>query len=117
MTTIRQIHAPAFTLAIALLALCPIAAEEVGVTVAGIVTVNGQPLADGMIIFYLDDNEFVGTKVKGGTFRVTRVPAGEWRVTIRSDEVPAKYASEDTSGLRVAVKQGMNTLDFDLKKK
>jgi hypothetical protein len=117
LATLRQIQASAFTLTIALLAASPGAADEAAVAVDGTVTVNGQPLADGIIIFHLDDNEFVGTKVKDGRYRVTRVPAGEWRVTLRSDKTPERFASEDTSGLRVAVKPGKNTLDFDLKKR
>jgi hypothetical protein len=96
---------------IALLAICPVAADEVAVTV------NGKPLADGTIVFTLDDDEFVGTRIKGGSYKVTRVPAGRWRVTIRSNEVPAKYGSEDTSAFKVAVQPGLNVMDFDVKKK
>jgi hypothetical protein len=101
---------------IASFAACPVAADEAAVTIVGTVTVNGKALADGSSIFHLDDHEFVGSKIRGGNYKVTRVPSGKWRVAIRSDEVPAKLGSEETSGFTVEVKPGMNTIDFDLKK-
>ena len=70
-----------------------VAADEAAVTIAGVVTVNDKPLADGVIIFYLKNDEFVGTKIKGGNYKVTRVPPGEWRVTMRSDEAPREERS------------------------
>ena len=110
----RQSQVTMFALALALLATRPLAADEVALTVAGTVTVHGQTVADGQIIFYLDDDEFVGTRIKNGAYKVTRVPAGKWRVTIRGDGVPAKFTLQETSGLRVVVEPGRNTMDFVL---
>src|SRR5262249_28733422 len=103
MATLRQIQVSALSLAIALVAAWPSAADEAAITIAGHVAVNGKPLADGMIIFYLDADEFVGSKVKGGNYKVTRVPAGTWRVSFQGDEVASMFASEDSSPLIVEV--------------
>jgi hypothetical protein len=112
----KRVYAPALTLAVALGAIGLVAADEMPVIVSGAVTVNGKPLASAGIVFHLDDGEFVGCRISGGRYKLTRVPAGQWRVSITSDavDIPAKYGSEHTA-LRAAVQQGMNTLDFDLK--
>jgi hypothetical protein len=116
MITLRQIRASAFTLAIALLALHPVAADEMAPKIAGTVTVDGRPLTDGTITFHLDDDEFVGTKIKDGAYRLTRVPAGGWRITVRGDGVPAKYTLEDTSPLRFTIGPGRTTMDVEIVK-
>src|SRR3954452_14337491 len=84
--------------------------------VRGNVAFEGKPLAAGRIVFYFDD-EFVGAKIKNGAYKIRQVPAGTWSVAIESEDVPAKYRGEETSGLRVQVK-GMvsNRIDFDLRK-
>jgi len=93
----------------------PAADEELG-TVTGAVTYKGKPLADGTITFHLKGDQFVGSKIKDGKYLVDRVPAGTVKVTIESKKfrLPAKYASEDTSGLTVEVKKGKGMADFDL---
>src|SRR5262245_52936186 len=103
-----------FALAIALLAARPVPAGEELPSAVGIFRLDGRPLAAGKIYFYLDDGEFVGSKIKDGRYKVTRIPAGEWRVAIEGAGVPARFASEETSGLRVTVKEGSNTFDIDL---
>jgi hypothetical protein len=105
----------ALALALALSVVRPLSAEEPAPSISGTITLQGRPLDGGKIVFYLDDDEFVGGKVKGGAYKLTRVPAGAWRVSIDAMGVPAKYASEKTTGLRVEVRAGTNTLDFDLK--
>src|SRR4051812_10737430 len=86
------------------------------VTVSGAVTVDGQRLADGEILFYRAGGEFVGAKIRGGAFRLTRVPPGEYRVAIRGEPVSRKYATDETSPLTASIKTGVNVFDFDLKK-
>jgi hypothetical protein len=103
-----------FALVIGVLAVHPLAADEVGTTAAGSITINGQPLPLGKITFYLDDDQFVGSKIKNGSYKVTRIPAGEWRVAIEGGGAPASFGSEETTPLRVVVKQGPNTVNFDL---
>ena len=91
-----------------------VAAEEVA-SVKGVVTIDGKPLADRRIIFHLGDGQFVGAKTKAdGAFRVDRVPAGTYTVTVEGPGLTARYASEEKSVLRVAVKKGNNELNFDL---
>ncbi|QDV39309.1 hypothetical protein [Tautonia plasticadhaerens] len=82
--------------------------------VAGIVTFGGEPLATGRVIFHLDDGEFVGSKVRDGKYSVSRVPAGQWRITIEGESIPPRYSSEDRSGLVAAIREGSNTIDLDL---
>jgi hypothetical protein len=83
--------------------------------VSGIVTYKGKPLAAGKIVFHLKDGEFVGTKVKeDGTYRLSRVPEGTWKITVEGKRIPAKYASEDTSGLTFEVKKGSQKFNIEL---
>jgi hypothetical protein len=89
-------------------------------SVKGTITVDGQPLPSGRILFHLGDGQFVGAKIKkDGTFKMERVPAGKYKVTVEAavgDKIvlPARYAAEDKSELQVEVKKGDNTLDFKL---
>jgi hypothetical protein len=92
------------------------AGDEKLATLGGKVIYNGQPLTDGTITFHLKDDQFVGTKIKDGRYRVDRVPFGAARVTIDSNEVriPARFASPDTSGLSVEIKQRKVPVNFML---
>ncbi len=83
--------------------------------VSGMVTLKGKPLAAGRVIFHLDNDQFVGAKVKDGSFTVDRVPAGTRKVTVEGEGVPGVYASEDKSGLQVELKEGKFTFDIELK--
>jgi hypothetical protein len=90
-------------------------ADEETPLVSGHVTLAGKPLASGKIVFYLDDDEFVGTRIKDGSYKIKRVPAGHWRVVIESKEVPRKYQEPETTNLQVEIKGGFrNTIDFSL---
>jgi hypothetical protein len=91
---------------------CPVLAADGKVT--GKVFVAGKPLASGRIIFYQDNGQFVGSKVKNGDYAIDRVPVGTRKVTVEGDGVPAKYAAEDTSGLVVELKEGTNSYDISL---
>jgi hypothetical protein len=92
------------------------AADEELATVGGKVIYNGKPLADSVITFHLKDDQFVGGKIKDGTFRVDRVPVGRAKVTIASKKValPVKFADPETSGLSVEIKKGKNPVNFML---
>jgi len=92
------------------------AADEELATVGGRVTYQGKPLTDGKITFHLQDDQFVGARIKNGKFRVDRVPAGVVKVTIESKKVrlPAKFASPETSGLSVEIKKGKVPVNFML---
>jgi hypothetical protein len=92
------------------------AAGEELATVGGKAIFNGQPLTDSVITFHLDDGQFVGGKIKDGRFLVNRVPPGTVKVTIESKTValPAKFASPETSGLKVEVKGTRVSVNFML---
>ena len=83
--------------------------------VRGKITVNGKPLAAGRIFFFIDEDQFVGAKVKDGVYQVDRVPVGTHVVAVEFKGVPARYS--DKSELWVEVKQGKNDVDFDLRSK
>jgi hypothetical protein len=106
----------ALSLSLSLFATRSASADETDAPVKGVVHVEGKPVVAGKIIFYVDDDEFVGAKIKDGKYKITRVPAGNWRVAIESKEVPEKFWDEETSGLQVRIKARVsNTIDFDLK--
>jgi len=87
-------------------------------SISGTITLDGQPLPGGRIIFYVGDDQFVGAKVKAdGTYKVDRIPVGTHKVAVEHKTVPARFTSEDLSGLRVEVKGGMTVLNLDLKSK
>jgi hypothetical protein len=115
MTILKRIHTLALALAVALNAIGLVAADEMPLIVSGVVTVNAKPLASGAIVFHLDGGEFVGCRITDGSYKLTRVPTGQWRVSFTSEAVviPSKYGSN--TALVAAVQQGMNTINFDLK--
>ncbi|NLX95633.1 MAG: hypothetical protein GXY83_05605 [Rhodopirellula sp.] len=104
--------------------------------VTGTVTLNGQPLSAGEIIFFKEIG-VPAAKAKlepSGAFRLdTGIPVGDYRVAIQppaeappttesaanADATPAalppKYLSETTSELTATVKEGANTFAFELK--
>jgi hypothetical protein len=81
----------------------------------GKIRVGGKPLSSGKVTFYLDNGQFVGSKIKDGEYTVDRLPVGTHRVTVEGEGVPLKYTLEDKSGLTVEVTEGAVTMDFDLK--
>jgi hypothetical protein len=93
------------------------AADEDLSTIEGKVTFNGKPLADGAITFHLQDDQFVGAKIKDGAFRVDRVPVGTVKVTFSSKKfrLPAKYGIPETSPLTLEVKKGKGAADFQIR--
>jgi len=95
----------------------PIAAadEDLG-QVGGKVIFNGKPLEEGVITFHLQNDQFVGGKIKDGRFLVDHVPAGTVKVTIESKKgtLPAKFADPETSGMQAEIKKGKNPRNFML---
>lgn len=95
-------------------------AAKSGATVSGKVTLKGQPLAEGEVMFVSLDQKspkVVTAKVKDGDYAAKGLPPGKYAVAVSGEKakVPAKFATIDTSALRVEVKAGANRLDFDLK--
>ena len=93
------------------------AADEDLSSIEGKVSYNGKALPDGTITFHLRDDQFVGSKIKDGAFRVDRVPAGTVKVTIASKKlrIPTKYGVPETSPLTLEVKPGRGVADFQIR--
>jgi len=114
MNRLRALAIP-FALCMTLLLGGTARADEPNLVVDGTVTFRGVPVADGKILFQLADDEFVGGKIKDGRYRLTRVPAGTWRISLQAKGVPARFASEEASPFRAEVKPGQNSIDLDVK--
>lgn len=85
--------------------------------VMGTVIVAGKPLGGGTIVLHLRNGEFLGTKVsKEGTyaFQKLAVSPAKYMVTIEGKGVRERYGDEKVSALRIEVREGENTFDFDL---
>lgn len=85
--------------------------------VSGRVVVAGVPLGAGKVVLYLGTGEFLGTSVgKDGTYAFQKlpVPTGTYTVAIEGKGVPAKYQDEKVTPLRIEVRAGENTFDFEL---
>ena len=110
----------------------------------GIVTMDGQPIADAIITFYRSTQDkgmtryaFVSDSLtddvgryKMSTYgRFDGAPAGEYIVTViktgkgyerggdTKSLLPGRYATPETSAIKVSVKEGANELNFDLRSK
>jgi len=83
-------------------------------TANGEITVGGVPLADGRICLCSQSGQIFGSTVATGKFSIPHIAAGQYAVTIDGDTVPAKYGNK-SSGLTVAVRQGRNQFNFDLR--
>jgi len=86
--------------------------------VSGRVVVAGVPLGAGKVVLYLGTGEFLGTNVgKDGSYAFQKlpVPTGTYTVAIEGKGVPAKYQDEKVTPLRIEVREGENTFDFDLR--
>ena len=91
------------------------AAEELCV-LSGTITVDDKPLPSGRILFHLDEDQFVGAKIKAdGTYKVSRVPPGRHKISVEFPGVPARYA--ERTALEVEVSGSKLTVDLHLKSK
>ena len=92
-----------------------LANEEVA-AIQGQVLLDGKPLSAGRIILFTDNSDqFVGCKLKDGSFKMDRVHVGKYKVTIEGKGVPAKYTTEEISGLVMEVRVGISDFQFRLK--
>ena len=80
--------------------------------VAGTVSVRGQPLPEGRVLFKALDGQIFGAHVAKGEYHIERVPVGAFIVSIEGSGVPTKYG--DKSPLTVTVQGGRNQVMFDL---
>ncbi|MBC8869726.1 MAG: hypothetical protein H8E44_09930 [Planctomycetes bacterium] len=86
-------------------------------SVSGKITRDGKPLTEATIEFFHNvDVLFQGSAfVQDGSYR-TKLPTGSYHVVIlrSKPDVPKKYRTPDRSGLMVEVREGENTIDFEL---
>src|SRR5262245_4751519 len=101
------------------------AQESAGGTVAGRVFYQGKPLPGGIITIR---SEKGGQKIvlgRDGSFEFTDLTPGEYRVTVSTEvlkerkslryvAIPLKYSKPETSGLKIQVKEGKQTIDIEL---
>lgn len=86
--------------------------------VAGRVTVDGQPLGNGSILFHLPDGKSFGAKLKeDGTFSVQDLPRGKVTISFSTKYLPEKFTDEEKSALQLEVQPGTNAANFDLRSK
>jgi hypothetical protein len=128
MSIIRCSAATALLVLAALLNADRCAAGEGLATVKGKVSLDGQPLTSGKIVFHLPDGQFAGAKLQAdGTFQVDRLPPGALKVSFEATRgngkgqvvnlLPARYSSEERSEIKIEVRKGANTHDFELQSK
>jgi hypothetical protein len=119
--------------------LCLLSAVGCGnpvATVTGKVTLDGKALEFGDIGFHLENGTSVGnTKImNGGAYSIganAQLPPGSYKVVIIANETsvskgpgsvvmpkritPEKYGTKESTPLKVELKAGANTANFDLK--
>lgn len=104
--------------------------------VSGKVTYKGQPVTEGQIIFQTIHGGAVGQLGEGGAYSLSfkgqpAIPVGQHKVSIKPPKgppvvgedapvtvkhpmIPDQYQLTSTSDLTASVKEGENTLDFDM---
>ena len=83
--------------------------------VTGLATMRGKPVSKARFLLHHPDGQFVGAKInEEGRFTIGRVPVGAYKVTIEGPDIPAKYSSDEKSGLVVEVREGENAFEFNL---
>jgi hypothetical protein len=91
---------------------------EALVPVKGIVTLKGQPLAAGRIVFHFGKVEYEGAVIKDGVYASNNIRPGRHPVTVEGTGVAARYTSKSTTPLVVEVKPGAEvaagTYNFEL---
>jgi hypothetical protein len=89
----------------------------------GRITIDGKPIEQGAVVFNAKgaSTRFI-SRVLDGDFQARGIQPGTYIVTLEAPEdaeqlakIPAKYLSADESGLRVEVRDGANSFEFDLK--
>lgn len=99
----------------------PKPADKDAATIMGKVTVQGKALPAGTVTFVLQggkEDKIATGVVKDGAFAVKNVVPGKYTVAVNGKpaaSVPAKFGSEETSGLTYTVVAGANEFNIDLK--
>ena len=117
-----------------LLGVCSAVCGSSSGTVQGRVTLDGSPLALGMVLFHPTDDPVdmnaAGTIAADGQYKLRApggsdaIPTGTYHVTIHAGDgdesyprpapIPTRYQRVATSGLSADVALGKNKIDFSL---
>jgi hypothetical protein len=82
--------------------------------VGGLVTVKGQPLADGWIRFEGASEAFAAKVETDGEFYIPFISSGDYSVVIEGQNVPLRYNSAVSSPMKASIREGQNTIHFEL---
>ena len=90
--------------------------KPAGGAVKGKVTLDGKPLAKGTVALTDKDGKaYTAAIAADGTFGLENVPPGEYRVSVTdAKDIPAKYADQKTTPLKLNVVKGANEPDIKL---
>lgn len=107
---------PISSLVLVVALVCASPAFAADAKVIGKVALAGKPLTGGRIFFHLRGGEFVGCHLKpDGTFSISRIPAGDYKVTFEGKLIPRSYSAADTTPIAVRLKAGSHDFSFELK--
>src|SRR5262249_22097257 len=84
-------------------------------TIDGKVMLDGKPLAKGRVTLWGAGDKSYSADVTDGSYKLTKVPVGEYKVTVSGAGVPASYRDGKTSGITTTVHKGGNLADLALK--
>lgn len=130
-STLRKLNAVVAILAVVLLGGCT-AAEPTGM-VSGKVTLEGEPVTEGVVSFFSDSGYSTTAEIQSdGSFSVTgEMPVDKYTVSVSPPEltdalppgeveipkspIPEGYFDESTSDIVQEIKEGENTLTIALK--
>lgn len=83
-------------------------------SVTGLVTVKGQPLKAGTILFTDNQGNVAGKIAANGTYKVEGLKPGVYKLSFQGAAVPAAFNNPNTSGLTYTVKDGKQSHDIAL---
>jgi hemoglobin len=86
-------------------------------SITGHVTLKGQPLKGGTVVFTSKEGKIEGKIAADGTYSVEGVKPGVYKVSVQGDKgvaVPAVFNNPDTSALTYNVKDGKQHFDIAL---
>lgn len=87
-------------------------------SITGLVTLKGQPLKGGTVIFTNAEAKAEGKIAADGTYKVEGVEPGDYTVSfqgVKGVAIPAVYGNPKKTPVKISVKQGKQNADFVLK--
>lgn len=83
-------------------------------SVTGHVTLKGQPLKGGTVLFTDNQGQVAGKITANGTYKVEGLKPGVYKLSIQGAAVPAAFNNPNTSSLTYTVKDGKQVFDIGL---